>query len=132
MFGSASAEEVTTTPFKLPIIKVVDGDTIETTLKGLPPPLNKFKVRVAGVDTPEKDGRAQCPEEAYLANQATAFTKYFVGNAKFMTVSSCHHDKYGGRIVCYVEVGKKDLSTELIKAGVAREYYGDKKKSWCE
>ena len=53
------------------VLRVVDGDTLEIDVSSmkLPPELG-LKVRVLGVDTPEKGGRAKCPSEAALAVKA--------------------------------------------------------------
>jgi endonuclease YncB( thermonuclease family) len=41
-------------------------------------------------------------------------------------------DKYGGRVLGDVIVDGKSLRNLLITQGPAREYYGDKKQSWCK
>jgi endonuclease YncB( thermonuclease family) len=112
--------------------RVVDGDTVEFEAKWLLPELgSKIKIRVYGVDTPEKPPRAQCDKEAQKALAASAFTKTFMINAKSVTVQVKSWDKYGGRLLGNVIVDGKDLRNELIKNNLAREYYGDAKQSWC-
>lgn len=117
-------------PYQWPIVKVTDGDTIEVKpawlLEGL-----RLRVRVLGIDTPEKTPRAQCKKEADLAQQATAFTKEKVSQGKIILFSRIDNDKYGGRYLATVTIDGKDLSKMLITAGLARPYFGDKKKSWC-
>ena len=67
--------------------RVVVGDTIEFEVSWLPPELgNKIKVRVLGVDTPEKSPRAQCQVEADKAIKASAFTKSLIANSKNIKV----------------------------------------------
>jgi len=45
--------------------RVLDGDTVEFIMPGLPVELgDKLKLRVLGVDTPEKGGRAACSVSA--------------------------------------------------------------------
>ena len=47
-----------------PVLRVVDGDTIAVDAsRDLPPELARLNVRLRGVDTPEKGGRARCPFE---------------------------------------------------------------------
>lgn len=38
----------------------------------------------------------------------------------------------GGRILGSIKLDGKDLAEQLVQAGLARPYAGDKKKSWCE
>ena len=56
------------------VIRVIDGDTIEVEAPFLPKELKLF-VRVLGIDTPEKGGRAKCKKEADLAIKASEFTE---------------------------------------------------------
>lgn len=114
------------------INRVVDGDTVEFEAPFLPAPLKpKLSVRVYGVDTPEKGHRALCPSEAQRGEAASQFTKKLVEGAKVKKVELKDWDKYGGRVLGDVILDGKSLRAELIKNGYAREYYGDKKESWC-
>jgi len=110
------------------ITRVIDGDTvqIDETFHNLP-----IAIRILGIDTPEKEKRAACPKEAKLGEEATEFTKNKVKEAKQIECKFHKWDKYGGRVLGNVIIDGKDLGQELIKAGLAREYFGDKKKSWC-
>ena len=50
-------------PYDFKITRVLDGDTVEFEAKFLPPPLKPvLRLRVLGVDTPEKGHRAKCPK----------------------------------------------------------------------
>lgn len=113
--------------------RVLDGDTVEFIMPGLPVELgDKLKLRVLGVDTPEKGGRAACPAEARAGAAATAFAKKVLSEALVVQFEIKKWDKFGGRVLGDVIYDGKRLSEELIKAGLARPYFGDKKKSWCE
>ena len=47
-----------------PVLRFVDGDTVAIHAStDLPPELARINVRLRGVDTPEKGGRAKCPSE---------------------------------------------------------------------
>ena len=119
-------------PYPWKVTRAVDGDTVEVQVKWLPVELgDKLKIRIYGVDTPEKGGRASCPAEAERGAAATEFTKKFL-KGKVVTVDIKEWDKFGGRVLGDVNVDGKSLRTELIKNGFAREYFGDKKKSWCQ
>lgn len=123
---SVRAAEVT-----LPIMGVIDGDTIRTTLP-LPCPLCNASIRVLGIDTPEKGSRAKCAYEDERGKKATEFTKKFLLGKTSMVVKNIKWDKYGGRILGAVYIDGKELGSELIKAGLARPYHGEKKASWCK
>jgi micrococcal nuclease len=113
--------------------RVLDGDTVEFIMPGLPVELgDKLKLRVLGVDTPEKGGRAACPAEAKAGAAATAFAKKVLSEALVVQFEIKSWDKFGGRVLGDVIYDGKRLSEELLKAGLARPYSGDKKKSWCE
>lgn len=114
------------------ILRVVDGDTVEFEASFLPDPLpKKLKLRILGVDTPEKGHRAQCDKEANMGDQATALTKKLVLNATKKEIILKQWDKFGGRVLGDLILDGKSLKDSLIAAGLAREYYGDKKQSWC-
>ena len=113
------------------ILRVIDGDTLEIKNECFPKEL-KLSVRVLGIDTPEKGSRAKCDKEAKLAEQASKFTKQFVGKNKTASFRNIKWDKYGGRLLADVEINGKNLAGELVKNNYARSYDGKKKGSWCE
>lgn len=116
------------------VVKVSDGDTVQfeapfmQQFLGLKPVLS---LRVLGVDTPEKGGRAQCPQEDAKAQAASAFTRDVVAKAKTIQFEIKDHDKFGGRVLGDVFLDGQRLSEMLIKNGYARAYFGEKKQSWC-
>jgi endonuclease YncB( thermonuclease family) len=114
------------------ILRVTDGDTVIIAAPYLPDPLKpQLSVRIFGVDTPEKGHRAQCLQEAQKGNQATEFTKKMIDNGKKFQVVLYGWDKFGGRVLGDILVDGNSVRLELIKAGLAREYYGEAKQSWC-
>jgi len=114
------------------ITRVIDGDTVAFEAAWLPDPLKKeLSIRVFGVDTPEKGHRAQCPKEDVMGKKATEFTKQAVVSAKKRQVVLMDWDKYGGRVLGDVILDGKSLRQGLIANGLAREYYGEAKTSWC-
>lgn len=119
-------------PYDYKIIRVSDGDTVVFEAPFMPAPLKpQLSLRVLGVDTPEKGGRAQCPSENELAQKASAFTKDSVAKAKKVQIEIKEHDKFGGRVLGDVIIDGQRLSELLIKNGLARAYFGEKKQSWC-
>jgi endonuclease YncB( thermonuclease family) len=120
-------------PYDYKVTRVLDGDTVEFEAKFMPPPLKPLLViRVLGVDTPEKGGRAACEKEAKMGAMATAFTKKQIAEAKKIQIELQSHDKFGGRVLGDVILDGKRLSELLIAAGLARPYFGEKKQSWCD
>jgi endonuclease YncB( thermonuclease family) len=114
------------------ITKVVDGDTIGFEAKFLPAPLKpELRLRVYGVDTPEKGFRAKCDSEAQRGAAATEFTKKLVEQSKRRQVMLMDWDKFGGRVLGDLLLDGVSLRQQLIANGFAREYYGEAKTSWC-
>lgn len=115
------------------IIRVSDGDTIVISARFLPAPLKpELAVRIYGVDTPEKGHRAQCESERQRGEQASAWTKQLVASGQRFQVTLYGWDKFGGRVLGDILVDGRSVREGLIAAGLGREYYGDKKESWCQ
>lgn len=133
MLGAAVAKTPEGVTYDTTIVRVSDGDTIVISAPYLPAPLKpQLAVRIYGVDTPEKGHRAQCPKEAAMGEQASTWTKDLVKSGKRFQVILYGWDKFGGRVLGDILVDGMSVRQGLIGAGLAREYYGDKKKSWCE
>lgn len=114
------------------IVGVSDGDTIVIAAPFLPAPLKpQLAVRIFGVDTPEKGHRAQCPKEAQMGEKASEFTKKMVAQGQQFQVTLYGWDKFGGRVLGDIIVNGQSVRAALIKNGLAREYYGEAKQSWC-
>lgn len=117
----------------LPIIEVVDGDTIQTKLVSLPYPLYNVKVRILGIDTPEKNYLAKCDKEKQLGLQATTKMGELIGTSTLMTLKNAKWDKYGGRVDSEVIVNNINLGQRMIELGYARPYSGTgPKPNWCQ
>jgi endonuclease YncB( thermonuclease family) len=118
-------------PYEWKVVRAVDGDTIEVQVDFLPSELgNKLHVRIWGIDTPEKGFRAQSEHEQKLGEKASEFTKNAIANAKVIKINLITWDKFGGRVLGDVLVDGKSLRQLLLDNNLAREYFGDKKKSW--
>lgn len=91
------------------IIKIADGDTITL----LTSDYEKIKIRLYGIDTPEK-------KQAF-GNRARQFTADKVGN-KEVFIKEYGKDRYN-RTLGIVEInGDTSLNEELLKAGLAWVY----------
>lgn len=115
------------------VLRVVDGDTIEFEALWVPAPLRqRILLRVYGVDTPEKGHRARCPQEAARGQAATEFAHRAIASSRTVRAAVTDWDKYGGRVLGDVILdGNVSLRALLIQNGLAREYFGEAKTSWC-
>ena len=116
------------------INRVVDGDTIDVTIDLGFDLMKKERVRIAGVDTPEK--RTRDLEEKALGIDATNWMKEKLEGAikgddelTIRTELKGGVGKYG-RLLGWLYVGTSDLSLneEMITEGYAWEYDGGTKK----
>ena len=116
------------------INRVVDGDTIDVTIDLGFDLYKKERVRVAGVDTPEK--RTRDKEEKELGLDATAWLKEKLdgalrGNDELVIRTELVGGvgKYG-RLLGWLYIGDADLSLneQMIEEGYAWAYDGGTKK----
>jgi endonuclease YncB( thermonuclease family) len=115
------------------VLRVSDGDTIVISAPFLPQPLKpELAVRIYGVDTPEKGHRAQCPAENERALIASKYTTQLIQQGGKVQVILYAWDKFGGRVLGDIIVNGQSIRAGLIANGLAREYYGDAKQSWCQ
>ena len=111
-------------------VYVYDGDTV--TVKGAMDigwgcSINKPKLRLIGIDTPEKGWRAQTEREKSLALIARDFLKDMLTSAKEVLVySEDGRGKYG-RWLVHIVCDGVDCSEALIHAELARPYFGGTK-----
>ena len=115
------------------INRVLDGDTIDVTIDLGFDLYKKERVRIAGVDTPEK--RTRNLEEKELGIDATNWLKAKLAEAitgddelTIRTELSGGIGKYG-RLLGWLYIGDGDVSLneEMIKQGYAWEYDGGTK-----
>jgi len=133
ILAPATAKEVKMVEYDWKVTKVVDGDTVKFEAPWVPDPIKKeLSIRVYGVDTPEKGWRGQCDKEKAAGEAASKFTKAMIKKGKSIKIAISDWDKFGGRVLGDVIVDGKSLRKELIANGHAREYYGEKKQSWCD
>ena len=116
------------------IDKVLDGDTIDVTIDLGFDLFKKERVRVAGVDTPEK--RTRDLEEKELGIDATNWLKkeledVLAGDDELIVRTELHGGvgKYG-RLLGWLYVGDEELSLneQMIEQGYAWAYDGGTKQ----
>jgi micrococcal nuclease len=97
----------------VPVVRVIDGDTIVVRLGG-----REEDVRLIGVDTPEtvKPGT---PVQCY-GERASHFTKRLLTGRRVRLVFGVErHDVYG-RTLAYVHLGRRFVEAMLARRGLAR------------
>ena len=127
--SAQSAEEYG--PYKAKVIRVIDGDTVQVEIDIWPGLSQRTKLRLSGVNTPEKRGRniSECEKQAGRA--ASAFTRNFFEGRKLITVSNVRFGKYAGRMLGSIHANGESLEKALLSAGHARIYNGGRRKPWC-
>lgn len=117
------------------VVNVVDGDTINVILGPLKhyPPLDRVKIRINGIDTPESTWRAKCEKEKKLGLQAKKALEELISDRKRIKIKNYKYGKYGGRIIADVIVGSVNAAERLIARELAKPYTGQgPKPNWCE
>ena len=99
------------------VVSVTDGDTI----KVLDPGGQQVKVRLYGIDTPEKKQAFGQAAKKYTANMIAG---------KVVEIEEVDKDRYG-RIVGIVMIGGKNVNQELVRDGYAWVYKQYCKKPEC-
>ncbi len=114
-----SAEERTSTVAAQ--VRVIDGDTFD--YRGM-------RVRIADIDTPEREGR--CPYETRLAARATARMRVLLNDGSFELhplASGRDEDRYGRKLRIVTRSGRS-LGDQLVAEGLARTWTG-RREPWC-
>ena len=113
-------------------VYVYDGDSVTclgTMDVGWGCSINKPKLRLVGIDTPEKGWRAKTDRERKLALEARDFLKNMIVTAKDVLVySEDGRGKYG-RWLTRILADGVDCGDALISAGLARPYWGGTKST---
>jgi len=118
-------------PINARVIRVLDGDTLEVTVKIWFDQEVTTRIRLTGVDTPEIKGK--CQQEITKALAAKKFTETIVPVNSHVTLYTLRPDKYAGRTDAGVALSNgADLAQALISNGFARPYKGGARKSWCQ
>lgn len=120
------------------VLKVIDGDTVELLVDLGFNVHHKIRVRLFGINTPES--RTKDLKEKELGLQAKQFTADWFTNHKWVFVNTIpdKNDKYGRVLARIFSSDKIDdpstacLNTDIVQAGLAREYFGVGDKTWTE
>ncbi len=119
-------------PYRVEVLRVLDGDTFEGRIRIWFGQEIVTLVRLRGIDAPEL--KAQCGAELVGAQEAREGLADMLASGQTY-VSDINLDKYGGRVVASVQVrtadDSHDISAAMIGAGWARAYAGGRRDSWC-
>lgn len=127
VLGCVSTHTLKFQEFK--VLRVIDGDTIKVWHNSVPEHLRETNVRLAGIDTPEMKG--QCEKEKALAREAKKFIEDTLNSSNKVLFDVIDRDKYG-RYLVVVHADSININKSLINKGLAYEYYGATKHSWCD
>lgn len=96
----------------VPVVDVVDGDTIEVRIDG-----EVEDVRYIGVDTPESVAPGQ-PVECFGREASRENARLVEGETVRLAFDAESRDRYG-RLLAYVYVGERFVNAELVRGGYA-------------
>ena len=119
--------------YRCKLLRVVDGDTIDVNLDLGFNVWHKARVRMLGIDTPEK--RTRNKQEKILGLASTARLKELLKGSKIEIECSKEKGKFGrvlGIVWATDKAGNRvNCNDQLCAEGHARPYYGGKKKAWA-
>jgi endonuclease YncB( thermonuclease family) len=126
---AAGAVERMAGPFVAEVVETVDGDTLDVRVKVWLGVEIATRVRIRGIDTPEKRGK--CPREIEMAQKATDLLR--IETTPQLVLRNVEGDKYFGRIDADVSTSPDglDLREAMLRSGLARPYNGEKRGDWC-
>lgn len=115
-------------PVPAELVRVIDGDTIEVRAHIWPGHYVQTRVRLLGVDTPERRG-PDCEAERVKAAEALAFTQAWLEGAS-IGLETIDLGSFAGRVVARVRrADGADLSEALLTEGLAAPY--GEPGPWC-
>jgi endonuclease YncB( thermonuclease family) len=119
-------------PFNATVVRVYDADTVIVDVYPWPSISVRTKVRIRGIDTPERR-RYKCPEEKQLARISTDYVKGLLPKGTRVQLGGVSFGKYAGRVLGNLMISSFDnkwssLGEILLAAGYAKPYNGGKKK----
>ena len=116
-FLDTNSQSITQKEFTGNVFKVMDGDTIELLTKASKEenpyaPVKRVKIRLFGIDAPEKKQEFGIQAKNYLSN--------LIFNEEVKIIVE-NQDKFG-RLVGTIYFNNKDINKEMVKNGYAWAY----------
>lgn len=106
------------------VVSVTDGDTFKARLGPV-----VERVRVVGLDAPERGEHARCRIEADLAERAWRGLALLLASGP-VELQPQGRDRYG-RLLALVTVAGRDVAPMMVNASLARPYAGGRRLPWC-
>jgi endonuclease YncB( thermonuclease family) len=118
------------------VLRVVDGDTVDIALQEETGKIFKHRVRLYGIDTPEKRPSASDPERdkeiAASKRSSDALIDRLKENDNLVIALFHKPDKYGRLLCTFYDKQGDDINQWMVKSGFAYEYFGKTKKTFRE
>lgn len=139
--SSRTASDETANCYKMMVLRVVDGDTIYGYIDTSDPLIAiRARLRLRGIDTPERGKRALCDGERVQGEAAKEYVQSLLSDAiaartrSLVRACDLKRGKYALRRIGHLQVrrnnGWVDISEQLLRAGLARPSKGRRDK-WC-
>lgn len=118
------------------VLRVIDGDTVDIALQEETGKIFTHRVRLYGIDTPEKRPSASDPERekeiAASKRSSEALTNRLKENDHLVIALFHKSDKYGRLMCTFYDKQGDDINQWMVKSGFAYEYFGKTKKAFRE
>lgn len=118
------------------ILRIVDGDTVDIAMGSEDRRVFKYRVRLYGIDTPEKrpsKANADRDKEMEAARVSKdSLMGMFQKSGNYATVKLYKPDKYGRLLGTFYDKNGVDLNQWMVDQGYAVAYFGKTKKTFAE
>jgi endonuclease YncB( thermonuclease family) len=118
------------------VLRILDGDTVDIALQEESGKIFQHRVRLYGIDTPEKRPSASDPERekeiAASKRSSEALTGRLKENDNMVVALFYKPDKYGRLMCTFYDKQGDDINQWMVKSGFAYEYFGKTKKTFRE
>ena len=116
-------------PVSAEVLEVIDADTIAVRAHIWPGHFVETRVRLSGIDAPERRG-ADCETERERAEIATAFTRAWLDTSPRVELHDVETGSFAGRVIAQITRSDGEtLSDALIAADLAVAYGAP--SPWC-
>lgn len=122
---------------KVKVLRIVDGDTVDIAMVSDDTnKIFKYRVRLYGIDTPEKKPLKSNPDrekEMEAAKKSSqGLHKKIEENRYLVTILLSKPDKYGRLLGTLYDEKGVDINQWMVHEGFATPYFGKTKKSFAE
>jgi len=127
---------------KMLVLRVVDGDTVYGYIDTSDPLIAlRARLRLAGINAPEKGRRARCPAEKSRAAKAEQYVQQLLAPAiekrtrQLVRACNIKRGKYALRRIASLEVRQRNgwlnVGEQLVKRGLAGRSKRGRRLDWC-